>query len=148
VKARRVRIRNSQIRRNFQTHAQKLYPRPFPQNISDPNERAIRWKEYREDMLGETGISIFMFGNKHDYSSDSTVIADGCLQEFEIAKEKGNIIIPIGSTGYAAKHILDIVKKDLDSYSYLRDFIPQLETETDVNRIVSLVINIIDSIVE
>lgn len=122
--------------------------RPFPQNISDPNDRATRWKEYREDMLGETGISIFMFGNKHDYSSDSTVIADGCLQEFEIAKEKGNIIIPIGSTGYAAKHILDIVKKDLDSYSYLRDFIPQLETETDVNRIVSLVINIIDSIVE
>ena len=38
--------------------------RPFPQNISDPTKRAEKWKKYREEMLTETGVSIFMFGNK------------------------------------------------------------------------------------
>ena len=51
--------------------------------------------------------SLFLFGNKYDAATESTVVADGCIQEFEIAKAKGNLIIPIGSTGYAAKVISD-----------------------------------------
>ena len=119
--------------------------RPFPQNISDPTERADKWKKYREEMLAETGVSIFMFGNKKDATTGSIIEANGCMQEFEIAKSKGNIIIPIGSTGYAAKSILEIVKKDIANYPYLSKYIDILEKETDIDKIIHCVIEIIQS---
>ena len=117
--------------------------RPFPQNISDPDDRAKRWKEYRESIMDETGISVFLFGNKYDAATESTVVADGCIQEFEIAKAKGNLIIPIGSTGYAAKVISDEVKCNISDYPYLSDVIGRLETETDIDSIVTLVMDVI-----
>ena len=117
--------------------------RPFPQNIPDPDERAKRWKEYRESIIDETGISVFLFGNKYDAATESTVVADGCIQEFEIAKAKGNLIIPIGSTGYAAKVISDEVKCNISDYPYLSDVIGRLETETDIDSIVTLVMDVI-----
>lgn len=119
--------------------------RPFPQNISDPTERAEKWKKYREEMLAETGVSIFMFGNKKDAETGSIIEANGCMQEFEIAKSKGNIIIPIGSTGYAAKTILETVKNDMANYDYLSKFIDILETETDIDKLIRCVIEIIQS---
>lgn len=119
--------------------------RPFPQNISDPIERAERWKKYREGILDETGISVFMFGNKRDKATGNIVEADGCIQEFEIAKAKGNLIIPIGSTGYAAKTIFDRAKADSADFPYLTSYLPQLETETDVDKIVEVVIEIIQN---
>jgi len=41
-----------------------LILRPFPQNITDPNEQQKLWKKYRETMLKEAGIALFFFGNK------------------------------------------------------------------------------------
>ena len=117
--------------------------RPFPQNISDVNERARRWKEYRESIIDDIGISIFMFGNKYDNSTGTTVVADGCIQEFEIAKKKGNIIIPIGSTGYAAKNIWNEIKNNITDYPYLSDVIDKLGSETNIDTIVSIVLDII-----
>lgn len=117
--------------------------RPFPQNISDPIKRADRWKKYREGILEETGISIFLFGNKTDKTSGKLLEADGCIKEYEIAKEKGNLIIPIGSTGFVAKKILDEVKADITNYSYLKDYITQLESETDIDKIVEIVTEIV-----
>ena len=119
--------------------------RPFPQNISDPVDRAERWKKYREGILDETGISVFMFGNKRDKATGNIVEADGCIQEFEIAKAKGNVIIPIGSTGYAAKTIFERVKANLTDYPYLSSYLPELETETDVDKLVKIVIEIIQN---
>ncbi len=119
--------------------------RPFPQNISDPDERAKRWKQYREDMLKETGISIFIFGNKRDMASGRIVEADGCIKEFDIAEEKGNIIIPVGSTGYAAKTIFDRVKADITNHQYLDSYIDILENETDVDRLIETIREIIQN---
>ncbi len=118
--------------------------RPFPQNPTNPKLQAERWRKYREDILEETGVSIFIFGNKRDTISGHIVDAGGCLQEFDIAKEKGNIIIPVGSTGYAAKTILESVKHDIANYSYLSSYITRLETETNINEIVKTVMEIID----
>ena len=119
--------------------------RPFPQNISDPVERAERWKKYREGILDETGISVFMFGNKRDKATGNIVEADGCIQEFEIAKAKGNLIIPIGSTGYAAKTIFDRVKADSADFPYLTSYLAQLESETDIDKLVEVIIEIIQN---
>ena len=117
--------------------------RPFPQNIEDSAEREKRWREYREDMLNETGISIFLFGNKKDKATDKIINADGCKKEYEIAKQKGNLIIPVGSTGYAAKEIYDDVKSNLTDYPYLAKYIHQLDDEKDVDNLVNIIMEIV-----
>lgn len=119
--------------------------RPFPQNIADKDERARKWKQYREDMLSETGISIFMFGNKKDAASKKIIEANGCIQEYEIAKENDNIIIPVGSTGYAAKSIFDIVKADIANHQYLSSYIDILENETDIDKLIKTILEIIQN---
>ena len=117
--------------------------KPFPQNISDPVERTKKWKQYRENILEETGISIFIFGNKKDVTNGTIVEANGCIQEFEIAKVKGNLIVPVGSTGYAAKSIFNRVKDDIDNYPYLFPYLERLEKETDAEKIVNLILEIV-----
>lgn len=116
--------------------------RPFPQGISDAIERKEKWKKYREEILDENGVSIFIFGNKRNKAGDKA-LADGCLQEFEIAKQKNCVIIPIGSTGDAAEKIYEEVRKDLDKYPYLKKDIDALGTEKDIEKLVQIVIEIL-----
>lgn len=56
----------------------RLVLRPFPQGIDNAEERAARWRSYREEMISEAGVAIFLFGNKHDDKGD-IVLADGVL---------------------------------------------------------------------
>ena len=56
---------------------------------------------------------------------------------------RGCLIIPIGSTGYAAKVISDEVKCNISDYPYLSDTIGKLETETDIDGIVTLIMDVI-----
>lgn len=116
--------------------------RPFPQGISNPNKRKEMYTQYRYDMINQVGIAIFMFGNKR--ADGNIVNADGCREEFEIAKTLGKIIIPLGSTGYEAKAILDEIKKNIDGYPYLKKYISDLEKVTEINKMVELVLKIVD----
>ena len=71
--------------------------------------------------------------------------AAGCLEEFEISKAMGKMIIPVGSTGYAAKAIMDEIRGDLDSkYAYLKDEWDVLEKETDIDKLVGAVLRVIE----
>lgn len=119
--------------------------RPFPQHILNPADREERQRRYREDILDETGIAIFIFGNKIDGATKKNVIADGCIKEFEIAREKSNIIIPIGSTGFAAKEIYENVRQNMDDYLYLSSYIEQLGTEENIDSIIDIIIEIVKS---
>ena len=95
-------------------------------------------------MLDDVGIAIFIFGNK--ISQDGTVVnADGCKEEFEIAVQKERIVIPIGSTGYMAKELLGIVKQNPENYPYLNGYTDMLESETDCQKLIDLIIEIIDN---
>lgn len=120
--------------------------RPFPQNCADSTKRKEMWHEYREEISEETGISIFMFGNKIDKDTRMIVESNGCIEEFELAKKNHHIIIPIGSTGYAAKTIYDEVKRDIGNYPYLTNVIEELGRETDVLSIISVVERILDAV--
>lgn len=62
-------------------------------------------------MISRAGISIFVFGNKID--AGNIVIANGVLTEYETAVEQGNIIVPVGCTGYAAKEIWDKINDNI-----------------------------------
>lgn len=120
--------------------------RPFPQGISDVNERKAKWKKYREEILDDNGVAVFIFGNKKG-ADEKKALADGCIQEYTIAKDKGLMIIPVGSTGDAAAEIYTSVKADYNSgsrnYAYLEKHLDALGTETNVDRIVEMVLDIV-----
>lgn len=119
---------------------------PFPQNIPNDDERIKQWKRYRQRIIDDTGVTVFMFGNKLDEISKRIVNANGCLEEFKIAKEKGNIIIPIGSTGSATRLIYDEIRNDIKNYPYLKDYIEDLGEEVDNNKIIEIIIKILNDI--
>lgn len=116
--------------------------RPFPQVYIDQKEKEERNTLYRESMIEDVGIAVFIFGNKTN--SGVTILADGCKKEFEIAVKKGRVVIPVGSTGYMAKELLEIAKNDSEKYSYLDKYISELESQTDVNKLVNLILDIIN----
>lgn len=116
---------------------------PFPQHDDGEKSLVERWTENREQMISEAGVCIFIFGNKLD--NGEVVIANGMLEEFQIAKERGKIIIPIGSTGFAAKETFDAMKESGD-YSYLNDYWEILETEEDVIKVVNTINEIIEGV--
>ena len=112
----------------------------------------VNWKELlrplAKDILEDVGIVVFIFGNKKikDASGKEKVVdADGCIQEFEIAKSLNRVVIPIGSTGYASRKIFDEIKGNISDYPYLINFIDRLGIETDPDKLVSIVIEIVNS---
>lgn len=116
--------------------------RPFPQNIVDKSARKRAWSKYRELMISEVGTSIFIFGNKKD-SDGNNVFADGMWEEFQIAKQKGNMIIPIGSTGEMSGKIYEEVKANIDEYPYLKKYIEALNGTLDNSELIEIIIEII-----
>lgn len=114
---------------------------PFPQGIADSEERKEKWRKYREEIIETNGVAVFIMGNKKD--NGRKAIADGCLEEFKIAKKNRCVIIPIGSTGDAAGIIYNEIKENRIDYPYLENYLDVLETETDVDVIVGTVVEII-----
>lgn len=125
-----------------------LLMRPFPQKASGNKSLSELWEYYRNDMISESGIAIFLFGNKSD--GDEVINADGLMREFEIAFANGVKIIPIGSTGYQTRVIWDEVINNFDKYypeeGELKPLFEQLGKLTDKNSIIQTVITIINKI--
>lgn len=128
-------------RSRYKQISEHLCLRPFPQGIADAVERKAKWTQYREDIIEENGVVIFIIGNKEVDGKKG--IADGCLQEYKIAKEKGRILIPIGSTGDAAEIIYNEMRNNKESYPYLENYFDILGTETDVDKVVGAVMEIV-----
>lgn len=134
----------SEIYRNKYRHIEQyLCLWPFPQGIKNVMEQNIIYTKYRKDMISETGIAIFLFGNKK-IREDSLELMDasGCWEEFEIARENQNIIIPIGSTGFMAKRIFNEVRENIDSFKYLKNHLNVLEEEMNPDRLIKTIIDI------
>ncbi|WP_379090728.1 SIR2 family protein [Pedobacter sp. UC225_65] len=84
----------------------QLIIKPFPQFPTGEKTLQVLWEEYRQDMIGYAGIFLVIFGNKKDPNEPAKLVdANGVYREFEIAKSKGLLVIPIGSTGWVAEKI-------------------------------------------
>lgn len=118
--------------------------RPFPQIFSGSISKDQLWNTYREHMISQAGIAIFIFGNKK--VAEEIVIADGMLKEFEIAKEFKKFIIPVGVTGSATSKIFDEVKNNISDYPYLVEHLEDLATETDWMKIIKLISKIVSNL--
>ncbi len=88
----------------------QLIMRPFPQHPSNGKDLAELWKEYRQRMIGLSGIALFLFGNK--LNEGGIVNAGGVRQEFQIAQETGVAVLPLGITGFMAKELADEMLQD------------------------------------
>jgi hypothetical protein len=91
-----------------------LVLRPFPQT-GDPSQLPALWQNYREEIISQAGIALFLFGNKEVGGTIQN--ADGLVKEFEIARDQGVVVLPIGATGYAAKLLADTAIAEPDKYT-------------------------------
>lgn len=129
----------------------RLLLRPFPQGIENEDTRNHLWTQYREDMISRAGISIFLFGNKFDSKSEEVKLANGMKAEFEIAKRHGNIIIPVGCTGFIAKEIWEDVNSDFLAFypncnPSLKDKFDKLMVKSNVDNLISSIIDFINEL--
>jgi len=87
--------------------------RPFPQ--WDAKESTVTlWKRYRQDLVSAAGIAVFLFGNKS--VNGEVVLADGVREEFELAREGGLALAPVGATGSMAKSLWSTMWGDQAKY--------------------------------
>lgn len=80
----------------------RLILRPFPFALQNASERKRKWTAYRKDMLGLSGVVVFLFGNK-SAAGGGVMFAEGMEEEYRLAVERGLFVVPVGSTGYAAE---------------------------------------------
>jgi hypothetical protein len=99
----------------------RLILRPFPLGIANAAERKRRWTQYREQIIDEAGIAIFLFGNKRNHAG-AVVQADGVQEEFDIAVAKDVAVVPVGCTGSVSGVLHKTVVKDFESYFPTRGF--------------------------
>lgn len=113
-----------------------LIMRPFQELM--PSEDKFR---HRNMLIDNANSAIFIFGKSINSSKSS-----GVKEEFEIAKSKNKVIIPIGSTGYQSEEIWKEVKDSITLYPYLERYIDQLKTNKDPKIIANMVIDILYNI--
>lgn len=128
------------LSKNTKDIDRRIQIRPFDDNLTPAD-----FRNYREYLIEQNNILIFVFGQK--YINGISENSKGVLEEFEIAEKMGKYIIPIGSTGFAAKEIWDNVSKNITKYPYLEPYMEILAKETDINIISKTIIKIINSIV-
>jgi hypothetical protein len=98
--------------------------RPFPLEFTregrteDEKEgiKEDRNRKYRNEMLKEAGVAIFIYGNKQDKNTKAIKESNGMEEEFNLAVEKGIKPIPIGATGYVAKKLWNKVMDNFGEY--------------------------------
>ncbi len=89
-----------------------LIMRPFPRANPNEAERAQLWEAYRQEIISNAGICVFLFGNK--LVDGNIVPADGVRREFQIAQDRGLKLVPIGATGYVAHSLWEEVLAKFD----------------------------------
>jgi len=120
----------------------QLILRPFPQGPDAQKQ----WEYYRQEMVAHAGVAVFVFGNKLE--AGNVVPANGVRREFDIAKEKGLLLIPIGATGFVAKELWQEVTKNFathyPAHAELKPLFEILGDAPDGNRLIETVVEIIN----
>lgn len=94
----------------------KIYPFWQQTNETYDSKRKAFQTKYRNEMLHQVGVAIFIYGTKDD--TGKTVLSSGMKEEFEIAKNKGIFLIPVYSTGGMAAKLWKTMYADLSFYNY------------------------------
>lgn len=101
-------------------------------------------KMFQNNMIEKAGIVLFLFGN--NFYDSELKISQGVLHDFERAIEHHKYIIPVGSTGFCAEYILNIIEKNIDNYKYLEPYLVELKTEHNPKELVEIILKVIENI--
>ena len=120
----------------------------FPQERTDPAQRAALWEQLRQRFVPSGGAAIFIAGNK--LVNGTVVPADGVHREFDIAHAHKRLVLPIGVTGSVARTLWQQVSSDLATYwpsldPALHTHFLALGTETDPDTLVKHVLTLLDA---
>ena len=137
-----------QIMRERNMHIEDaLVVRPFPHAIRDPEERAVIWEKYRQEIIGMSGIAIFLFGNKRVGSKIEP--SAGMRREFEIAKNRNLVVLPIGATGSICEQLVGEVFADEALDATTRDALKSMSTPTaDLMSLIDPIIKLVKKLRE
>jgi hypothetical protein len=109
----------------------RLVLRPFPQGPFENVERSLIWRKYRQDMLSQAGIAIFIGGVDEDGSP-----AEGVLEEYEIAKAQGKKMLAIPIAGSASEFIFaELQQQDAEQLRSPHVSTEALDTDTGIDRV-------------
>lgn len=129
---------------------QRLKCRPFPQTTTGELSIKDLWTKYRNDMISNVGIAVFIFGNKIDPETKDVIDANGMVEEFNIAIEKGAIPIPAGATGFTSKVLWEKVMDDFDNLvgiEVLKPLYSELGDESKTSEeLIEIVVKIINQL--
>lgn len=134
--------------RSVSTPSKFLSMRPFPFHLDLEESDKIR---YRKIMHSDCSAAIFLFGQSRTTMLEGGVdktghYSRGTYMEYELAKEAGMLIIPVGSTGYEAEIIWNEVKANINEFYYLSKKIDKLKTEKNPAKLVKLIISILNDV--
>lgn len=125
---------------------------PFPQIKSEGISTYELRKKYRSEMIGGSGISLFVFGNK--YENNKLIFAPGVLEEYEVALQNNSIVLPIRWTGYISQELYDSTLENMESISMEKNYPEALKkcgqmseeiiTDKKINALVDDVLSAID----
>ena len=125
----------------------QLILRPFPQTTEGEIPLAALWTDYRKDMIRHAGIALFLFGNKK--KDGEVILSEGMREEYEIAKEQGLFLVPIGATGYMArqlwKEVNERIQADATCSAEVKDLYRIIgDIETPADDLIDAVVKIVN----
>lgn len=123
--------------KNVERH---LIVRPF---VGRENGSAEKKKQEREKVIGQCGAAIYLFGDQDRNGIDGI---SGVMEEFEIARQKHKVIIPISYPGMVSEVIWKQVKENITYYPYLEGKIDLLIHACPLDKLSQLIVQILDSI--
>lgn len=135
---------------NYRNLDDLLILRPFPQIQSGDKSISERWTDYRNEIISQAGVAIFMFGNKENENGEIAP-SNGMKEEFEICLQHNVLPIPIGCTGSMSEELWnDIMENHTELYfndQLLMDEIRKLgQSDISNDEIISTVLSIIDKL--
>lgn len=118
---------------------------PFPYNVKlPPDERVKLYTRLRENMIAPTQITIVICGEKKD-DKGNLIPSPGVIEEVKISQNQGNLIIPIGVSGGAAKIVWEEMKNCPDKGYKEADFNLLNQEWTSYNKIYESIQRIISN---
>jgi len=116
-----------------------LIMRPFLKTMT-PTDKEV----HRKMLISECKFVVFMFGQSPE--NGQYVNSSGMRKEYELAKQGGKIIIPVGCTGYTAREIWQEMRNSIILYPYLERYIEELNRplqQENIPRLVDIILQIL-----
>lgn len=122
------------LEKGYKNIDRRLLIRPFDDTMSK-EKRTI----YRNRLIEGNNAVVFIYGH-----SEKQERSPGMWEEYQIAKGKRKIIIPVGSTGFESYFIWKDVRANITAYPYLETVIEDLGNMKDPQKIATIVLKILE----